>query len=309
MTAVSDEGMWLLNDPPRELLKQKYDFDLTDAWLDRAMRASIRFNNGGSGGFVSPNGLLVTNHHVAADSLQKLSKDKDLYSNGFHAATRSDELKCPDLELNVLQEIIDVTKEVQAAVKPDMKPAEAFAARRASWRRSRRSRSTRPACVPTSSRSITAACITCTATRNTPTCASSSAPRSHRLLRRRRRQLRVPAQQPRHLLLSRLRERQTRQDAGLLQVQRNRTEGRRSRLRHRPPRHDPAARNIGAPQTPPRPDPSLHPLSPADARSGHYSQYSEQSPRKSARPRPTCTAPPTPARPIAGNSRGCSTQR
>ncbi len=74
MTAVSDEGMWLLNDPPRELLKEKYDFDLTDAWLKNAMLASVRFNNGGSGGFVSPDGLLVTNHHIAADSLQKLSK-------------------------------------------------------------------------------------------------------------------------------------------------------------------------------------------------------------------------------------------
>lgn len=132
MTAVSDEGMWLLNDPPRDLLKQKYGFDLTDSWLNNAMRASVRINSGGSGGFVSPEGLLVTNHHVAADSVQKLSKPgTDLYSNGFYAATRDAELKCPDLEVNVLQEIVDVTKEVEAAVKPDMKSAEAFAARRA----------------------------------------------------------------------------------------------------------------------------------------------------------------------------------
>src|SRR6266404_3782774 len=100
----ADEGMWLLNHPPREHLKRVYGFDLADAWLKRAQLASVRFNNGGSGGFVSATGLVVTNHHVGADSLQKLSpKDKDYYRDGFYAATRPEELKCPDLELNVLQ--------------------------------------------------------------------------------------------------------------------------------------------------------------------------------------------------------------
>ncbi len=132
MTGRSDEGMWLPNDPPRDLLKQKYGFDLTPEWQQRAMLGSVRFNNGGSGGFVSAGGLIVTNHHIAADALQKLSAaGKDLYRDGFHAATRADELKCPDLELNVLQEIVDVTKEVNAAVTPDMPAAKAFAARRA----------------------------------------------------------------------------------------------------------------------------------------------------------------------------------
>jgi hypothetical protein len=129
--ARADEGMWVLNNLPRELLKKKYDFDLTDAWRDRAMKASIRFNNGGSGSFVSPDGLAITNHHIGSDSLQKLSsKDKDYYHDGFLAKTQAEELKCPDLELNVLQEIIDVTKEVQDAVKPDLKPAESLAARK-----------------------------------------------------------------------------------------------------------------------------------------------------------------------------------
>ena len=130
--ARADEGMWLLNQPPRDLLKKKYDFDLTDPWLERAMKASIRFNNGGSGSFVSPDGLAITNHHIGSDSLQKLSsKDKDYYRDGFLAKTQAEELRCPDLELNVLEEIIDVTKEVQDAVKPDMKPADALAARKA----------------------------------------------------------------------------------------------------------------------------------------------------------------------------------
>jgi hypothetical protein len=132
MPAYSDEGMWLLNDPPRQQLKEKYGFDLTDQWLEHARLASVRFNNGGSGSFVSPNGLLITNHHIAADALQKLSTpERDLFRDGFAAKTPADELKCPDLELNVLQAIEDVTEKVNAAVKPEMKPAEAFAARRA----------------------------------------------------------------------------------------------------------------------------------------------------------------------------------
>ena len=132
MTATSDEGMWLPNDPPRELLKQKYGFDLTPDWSKRAMLASVRLNSGGSGGFVSPDGLLVTNHHVAADSVQKLSKPgQDFYADGFYAPTRDAELKCPDQEINVLQEIEDVTDRVNAAVKPEMTAADAFKARRA----------------------------------------------------------------------------------------------------------------------------------------------------------------------------------
>ena len=136
MMAVSDEGMWLLNDPPRALLQEKYGFELTEDWLQRAMKASVRLNSGGSGGFVSPEGLLVTNHHVAADAVQKLSKPgADLYHNGFYAARREDELKCLDLEVNVLQEIVDVTAEVHAAVKKGMTPAQAAAARRAAMSR------------------------------------------------------------------------------------------------------------------------------------------------------------------------------
>src|SRR6516165_2473833 len=100
----SDEGMWLFNNPPRELLKKKYNFDLTDAWLEHLQKASVRFNDGGSGSFVSPNGLTLTNHHVGAESLQKLSpKGRDYYHDGFLASSFEEELKCPDVELNVLQ--------------------------------------------------------------------------------------------------------------------------------------------------------------------------------------------------------------
>jgi hypothetical protein len=114
----ADEGMWLLNAPPRALLKERHQFELTDEWLARAMKASVRFNSGGSGGFVSKDGLIVTNHHIGAGSIQKVSpKGKDYLRDGYHAKTRKQELKCPDLELNVLQEIVDVTDKVNAAVK------------------------------------------------------------------------------------------------------------------------------------------------------------------------------------------------
>jgi hypothetical protein len=132
MTAAGDEGMWLLTDPPRERLKERYGFTLTDEFLKRAMAASVRFNNGGSGGFVSPNGLIVTNHHIAADTIQKLSSpERNYFRDGFLARSHDDEQKCPDLELNVLQSIEDVTARVNAAVKEGLKPGDAASARRA----------------------------------------------------------------------------------------------------------------------------------------------------------------------------------
>lgn len=130
--SVADEGMWLFNQPPRELLQKKYGFNLTDEWLHRVQRASVRLNNGGSGSFISSNGLLITNHHVGADALQKLSTpQRDLFHDGYLAKSPEEELRCPDLELNVLQEIIDVTEEIQKAPPPGASPKEAEAARRA----------------------------------------------------------------------------------------------------------------------------------------------------------------------------------
>ncbi|HEV3262721.1 MAG TPA: S46 family peptidase [Gemmataceae bacterium] len=128
----ADEGMWLFNHPPRKVLKDKYSFDPTGKWLEHVQRSSVRFNNGGSGSFVSPDGLVLTNHHVGADCMQKLGDEHhNYYRDGFHARTREEEKRCLDLELNVLMSIEDVTARVNAAVKPDMKPAQAFAARRA----------------------------------------------------------------------------------------------------------------------------------------------------------------------------------
>lgn len=127
-----DEGMWLYNQFPKQLLKQKYGFEPSDAWLNHLRLSSVRFNSGGSGSFVSSRGLVLTNHHVGADALQKMSTaDKDLLKTGFHAKTLAEEQKCVDLELNVLVKIEDVTAQVSAAVKPGLPPAEAQLARRA----------------------------------------------------------------------------------------------------------------------------------------------------------------------------------
>src|SRR5260370_20065860 len=86
----ADEGMWLLNQPPRQLFKEKYHFEPSDAWLEHLQKASVRFNSGGSGSFVSENGLLISNHHVGADSLQKLStREKNYLRDGFYARTEA----------------------------------------------------------------------------------------------------------------------------------------------------------------------------------------------------------------------------
>ena len=69
----ADEGMWLFNNPPYKTLQDKYHFQPTAAWLEHLQKSSVRFNSGGSGSFVSADGLVMTNHHVGGDCLQKIS--------------------------------------------------------------------------------------------------------------------------------------------------------------------------------------------------------------------------------------------
>jgi hypothetical protein len=134
LTPVShaDEGMWLFNNPPVKLLQEKYHFQPTAAWLEHVQKSSVRFDNGGSGSFVSPDGLVMTNHHVGADCLGKIStKDRNYVAAGFEAKSIADEQKCKDLELNVLMSIEDVTARVAGAVQPGMDGASAERVRRA----------------------------------------------------------------------------------------------------------------------------------------------------------------------------------
>jgi hypothetical protein len=130
--AFADEGMWLFNAPPLKQLKEKHQFEPTPQWLEHLQKASVRFNSGGSGSFVSANGLAITNHHVGADTLQKMSDAQHNYlKDGFYAKTQADEIKSTDLELNVLMSIEDVTARVNGALKPGMTGDQASAARNA----------------------------------------------------------------------------------------------------------------------------------------------------------------------------------
>jgi len=132
LTAFADEGMWTFNNVPRAEIKKKYGFEITDDWLKKVQLASVRFNNGGSGSFVSPNGLVLTNYHIVEDIVNEVSTpEKDLSKTGFVARTREEEIKAPSLELNVLISIEDVTNRVNGAVKANSTDAEAFSARRA----------------------------------------------------------------------------------------------------------------------------------------------------------------------------------
>ena len=134
--AAADEGMWLYNEAPKSKIKAKYGFELTQQWLDHVRLSSVRFNNGGSGSFVSADGLTFTNHHVGAGCVQQLSTGgRDYIKSGFYAKTQTEEAKCPNLELNQLVGIEDVTDKVNAGVKPEMSAADAGQAQRGNMSR------------------------------------------------------------------------------------------------------------------------------------------------------------------------------
>src|SRR5205085_6654631 len=129
-TALADEGMWLFNNPPLKQLKEKYRFEPSSQWLEHLQKASVRFNSGGSGSFVSANGLCITNHHVGADALQKASSEQHNYlKDGFYAKTNAEEIKCADLKLKFLMSIENVTTRVNGAVKSGMSANAAVKAR------------------------------------------------------------------------------------------------------------------------------------------------------------------------------------
>ena len=128
----ADEGMWTFDNPPLKQLREKYGFVPTEEWLKHVRLSSVRLNDGGSGSFVSPHGLVLTNHHVARGQLQKNSTPEHNYiRDGFYAATQAEEMKSPDLEVNVLESMENVTARIAEAVKGARTPDAEFGARRA----------------------------------------------------------------------------------------------------------------------------------------------------------------------------------
>ncbi|MEW5980088.1 MAG: S46 family peptidase [Acidobacteriota bacterium] len=130
--SMADEGFWLVNHFPKQDVARKYGINISDEWLQRLFRSSVRIVRGGSGAFVSSDGLIATNHHVALGCIQRLSsKDNDFFRNGFYAGSRDEEQQCPDWEIHSLQDIQDVTQEVTAAAGAGGDDAAARAARMA----------------------------------------------------------------------------------------------------------------------------------------------------------------------------------
>ncbi len=128
----ADEGMWLFNQLPLEQLEKRYGFRPDAAWARHVMRSSTRISTGGSGSVVSSSGLVMTNHHVVEDILQKLSTaEKNYLQDGFFARNHAEEVKCPDTEINILWEIEDVTERVKKAGRASPDSGAAEQARRA----------------------------------------------------------------------------------------------------------------------------------------------------------------------------------
>lgn len=110
------EGMWTLDNLPKAAIARQYGFTPDAGWTDKVMKSSARLAGGCSGSFVSKEGLVLTNHHCVNDCVQQLSTaEKDYIKNGFLAKRREDELRCPEIEVNRLEQITDVTAKVGAA--------------------------------------------------------------------------------------------------------------------------------------------------------------------------------------------------
>ncbi len=117
-SAFADEGMWTFNAPPIAQVKAKYGFEMTQPWLDHVRLSSARLAGGCSASFISPDGLVMTNHHCSHECIEQLSTaSKDFVASGFYAKTGADEHRCADMEIDQLLAITDVTERIQTATQ------------------------------------------------------------------------------------------------------------------------------------------------------------------------------------------------
>jgi hypothetical protein len=121
--AAADEGLWLFNQFPKDQIKQKYNVDIPDQFVENLRLASLRIG-GASGAFVSPQGLILTSRRAVADCASKAG-------DVFYAAAGADETKCTGLTADVLVTLEDITKQVKDAATDKMKPAEQLEKRNA----------------------------------------------------------------------------------------------------------------------------------------------------------------------------------
>jgi hypothetical protein len=118
LLATADEGMWTYDAFPSEQVREHHGFAPTPAWIENARLASVRLAGGCSASFVSPDGLVLTNHHCVHECVEQLSTPgRDLVKDGFLARARADERRCPAMEANQLVRITDVTARLRAAMK------------------------------------------------------------------------------------------------------------------------------------------------------------------------------------------------
>ncbi|HET9555190.1 MAG TPA: S46 family peptidase, partial [Anaeromyxobacteraceae bacterium] len=118
LAAAADEGMFTYDAFPKDRVEKAYGFRVTDGWLEEARLASARLAQGCSGSFVSPAGLVMTNHHCAHSCIEQLSTaQRDFVKSGFYARAPADEVKCPELEVNQLVAIADVTARMTKATQ------------------------------------------------------------------------------------------------------------------------------------------------------------------------------------------------
>ncbi len=132
MASLADEGMWMPDSldklPLAQLKKRGFELKPEDVYSltkPSLKDAIVQISAGGTGSFVSPDGLILTNHHIAFSAVTAASTtEKDYINNGFLAKSRAEEIPAQRYSISITQEFKDVTADVLSAVKPEMTPEE-----------------------------------------------------------------------------------------------------------------------------------------------------------------------------------------